>query len=358
MKHAAIMHLIACVFVIANASVAFAGIEIAKSADRLDIRIDQKPFATYVWSDPKIPRPYFANVHAPNGVQVTRSYPIDPVVNKGNDDHDTFHPGIWLAFGDVNTMDVWRNKARVWHAHFVEEPGAPKEPEHATFTVLNTYEATSGPDDNTFYESCRYDVYALDIGWFIISQSAFQSRKGTITFGDQEEMGLGVRLQTPLTVKLGSGAILNSEKGRNEYGTWGFPAKWCSYYGKTEKGLTGVTVMPGPENFRPSWFHTRDYGLMVANPFGKKALTAAKNPDIAPDATIVPNREVFRLTFGILLFASDGEPDNATAYDWFTELLSQSEPPKPPMTALEGIDIETERPVELDKKDEGGALKP
>ena len=29
------------------------------------------------------------------------------------DDHPTMHPGLWLAFGDINGADFWRNKGRV-----------------------------------------------------------------------------------------------------------------------------------------------------------------------------------------------------------------------------------------------------
>ncbi|MCC6153857.1 MAG: PmoA family protein [Candidatus Hydrogenedentes bacterium] len=308
-----------------------------KDPTHLFIRVDDKPFATYVWSDPKIPRPYFANVYAPNGVQVTRSYPIDPVLNKDNDDHDTFHPGLWLSFGDVNGLDFWRNKARVRNLRFVQQPTS--EDDHATFTVLNVYEPTEGPSDNAFYETCRYDIFALDIGWYLIAQSAFQSSKGEIRFGDQEEMGFGVRIQTPLTVKFGSGAILNTNKGRNELGTWGFPAEWCTYYGKAGDAYCGVTLMPGPKNFRPSWYHSRDYGLVVANPFGKKAMTGTKRPDMQPDVTVVPKGEVLRLTFGTLVFVSNSEPDNATAYDWFNELLSQCEPPKVPLELAQDFPI-------------------
>lgn len=316
---------------------ASAAIQITKEATQLSIRIDDKAFAAYVWSDPRIPRPYFANVHAPNGVQVTRSYPIDPVLNKDNDDHDTFHPGLWLSFGDVNGLDFWRNKARVRNLKFVQEP--VNEDDHATFTVLNVYEANEGSADNAFYEICRYDIFALDIGWYVIAQSAFQSSKGDIRFGDQEEMGFGARIQTPLTVKFGSGTILNTNKGRNELGTWGFQADWCSYYGKSGDGFCGVTLMPGPKNFRPSWYHSRDYGLVVANPFGKKAMTGAKRPEMVADVTVVLKGEVLRLTFGTFVFASNSDPDNVTAYEWFGELLTQCEPPKPPLELAQDFPI-------------------
>lgn len=309
--------------------IAHARIDITKTERRLDIRIDAVPFASYVWSDKKILRPYFCNVRAPNGAQVTRSYPPDPVLNKDNADHDTMHPGIWLAFGDVNGLDVWRNKARVWHVRFVEEPKTDEE--HASFTVLNAYDPLNGSDNSSFYETCRYDIYPLDIGWYILSQSVFLSRKSAIRFGDQEEMGFGVRVQTPLTVKFGSGTILNSEGGHNESGTWGRIAKWCSAYGKVDDTYIGATIMPGPGNFRPSWFHSRDYGLVLANPFGKKAMTAADDKNVAPDATIVPKGEVFRLTYGVCLFSSKEEPDNATVYEWFQHLLTQCAPPTAPL---------------------------
>ena len=89
--------------------------------DRIEVRIGDRPFATYVFRDEHIPRPYFCNVHTPGGVQVTRHHPP-----REDDlrDHDALHPGIWLAFGDLSGNDSWRLKARVEHAGFVEPPQA------------------------------------------------------------------------------------------------------------------------------------------------------------------------------------------------------------------------------------------
>lgn len=275
---------------------------------RLDIRFDGKPVATYVFQDEHISRPYFSNVFAPNGEQVTRRHPTDPVVNKDNDDHDTYHPGIWLAFGDLSGEDYWRNVARVRHVRFLEAPRVDEN--SATFGVENVYESSTNPATAICRELCTYTIFAEANSYYLISQSTFSS-KGEFAFGDQEEMGLGVRLATRFTVQHGSGTIRNSEGGTNERETWGRPADWCSYFGLNEGMRVGITIMPSPGNFRRSWFHTRDYGLMVANPFGTKAMTGANDDDVAPESTSVHAGDDFRLGFGVRIFSEPIDENNS-----------------------------------------------
>lgn len=290
----------------------------------VQIRIGGAPFTTYVYRDAKIPRPYFCNVMAPNGVQVTRPNPPDPVLNKGNDDHPEFHPGIWLAFGDIGGVDVWRNKGGVRHVRFVDPPHG--ENGTGAFTVENVYESGDSPPQTVCREVCTYTIHATDRGNFLVSESDFIAENHDLTFGDQEEMGLGVRMATSLTAKLGSGTIVNSEGGVGESGTWGKQAAWCSYYGAADRQRVGITIMPDPANFRPSWFHTRDYGLMVANPLGKKAMTAPDDAGVPPDVTPVKQGQHLRLNFGILVFSGpESVPfDGSGDYKAFLDLLRTS----------------------------------
>lgn len=51
----------------------------------------------------------------------------------------------------------------------------------------------------------------------------------------------------------------------------GAASAWRDYSGTVERKTVGVALTPHPENFRPSWFHARDYGLLVANSFGRQA---------------------------------------------------------------------------------------
>jgi len=92
--------------------------------DRLQITVGGESLATYVFRDEVVLRPYFAHLRAPGGIPVTRHFP--PVQGTDPIDHPTMHPGLWLAFGDINGADFWRNKGRVEHVRFIDQPrGGP-----------------------------------------------------------------------------------------------------------------------------------------------------------------------------------------------------------------------------------------
>src|SRR5262245_42443409 len=109
-------------------------------SDCLIIAHDLKPVAHFVFADTNILRPYFAHVHTPDGIQVTRNHP--PIAGVDPADHPTMHPGIWLAFGDISGEDFWRNKATIRHEKF---SGQPKTVNHQlTFATESTLIATNG----------------------------------------------------------------------------------------------------------------------------------------------------------------------------------------------------------------------
>ncbi len=281
---------------------------------RVRIEVGGQPIATYVYRDETIPRPYFADVRAPGGIRVTRNHP--PVDGVDPTDHATFHPGLWLAFGDLSGADDWRNRARVEHERFVDEPAGGSG--RGTFAVANRYLQEDGAI--ICREVCRYRILVRPSGYLLIAASEFASDSGDFTFGDQEEMGFGVRVATPLSVKKG-GRLRNSDNLEAERGVWGKTALWCDYSGTIAGRDVGITLMPDPKNFRRSWFHARDTGLLVANPFGNEAFTKGKKSRV-----VVRRGETLRLTFGALFHGSPSgkEPDLAAAYGDFVEQLGSA----------------------------------
>jgi hypothetical protein len=285
-----------------------------RAPGQLRITVGGKDFATYVYHDPVITRPYFAHVRAPGGVQVTRRHP--PVEGQDPTDHATFHPGVWLAFGDLSGADGWRLRARVDHERFVGEPEGGSG--RGTFTVANHYRDADGRS-TICREVCRYTVVARPSGTLLVISAEFRSDDREFSFGDQEEMGLGVRLATPLSVKQ-RGKMTDSAGRSGEKQIRGQSADWCDGSGTVGGADAGLAVFTDPTHFRAGWFHARDYGLIVANPFGAHALTGGPESKV-----VVKPGTPFRLAFGV--YAHSGpDPDLAEAYRAFREEVGKDGP--------------------------------
>lgn len=279
------------------------------AAGRVAISVGGDRFADYVYADEQVLRPFFSNVQSAGGTSVTRHFP--PREGVDSSDHATMHPGIWLGFGDLSGADFWRNKGRVVHGGFKHAPHA--DAEGGTFVVENRYEFAG---QLICREICRHRIIPRPHGVLITYESEFSNPDREFAFGDQEELGLGFRLDERIKVKGGSGKIVNSAGQVNEAGVWGKTAEWCDYSGTIDDRQVGITLMPSPGNFRPSWFHARDYGFVAANPFGRKAFTKGE-----PSRVVVSAGETFRLGYGVFVHATaNGEAfDPATAYrDYLT----------------------------------------
>lgn len=285
-----------------------------EEANQLVITRGSQPVATYVFRDGKILRPFFAHVHAPGGIPITRHHP--PIAGQDATDHDTMHPGIWLAFGDINGQDFWRNKAVIQHERFIEPPSVRDGGVH--FAALNRLLTKEGKALGT--QISRVSLRSRSAGYLLIWEALFEPAEGDLVFGDQEEMGLGVRMATAITEKNG-GTIRNRSGAKTAKATWGQTAEWSDYSGVVGPAGVGVTLMPDPKNFRASWFHNRDYGLMVANPFGRKAMKQGDTSRVE-----VKKGERLRLRFGVLLYcaAQGQDADPAAAYrDFLDQALKQ-----------------------------------
>jgi hypothetical protein len=297
-------------------------LELVKSERDVRITLNGEPLATYVFADPAITRPYFAHVRAPGGTQVTRNQP--PIAGQDLVDHPTFHPGIWLAFGDVSGADDWRLVAPV-HNVSVEE-GISAEG-GAKFVARHEYHPPSETGHAICEELFVCEIKLMPQGYLIAWDSTFTSGS-EFKFGDQEEMGLGLRVATPIRasrtaeagVPAGNGEIRDAAGRVNEAGVWGQSADWCDYSGVIGGERVGMTIFCHPQNFRPSWFHARDRGLLVANAFGRAAFRQGEKSEV-----VVKPGESLRLRYGIFVHATpEGEaaPDLAEVYRQYVEFTA------------------------------------
>jgi hypothetical protein len=298
-------------------------VEFRPTDGSIAIAVDGEPFATYVYQDKAITRPYFAHVKAPGGVQVTRNHP--PVAGVDLPDHATFHPGVWMAFGDVNGSDYWRLAAPVKFDRMLVEPTGGEGRGH--FALRFKYQDQKNPSETVCTEDFHWTIHATGVGRLMVWDSTFSSDK-KFTFGDQEEMGLGIRVATPIRAERnsktgmppGNGEMISASGARNESEIAGNTFDWCDYRGELDGKLVGVALFPHPENFRPSWFHARDYGMIVANPFGRDAFGKGEKSAV----TVEPG-EKFRLRYGVYVHAGprDEKPDIARAYETYLKLAQE-----------------------------------
>jgi hypothetical protein len=147
-------------------------------------------------------------------------------------------------------------------------------------------------------EKFRWEIHPRHDGYLMVWDSTFISPV-EFTFGDQEEMGLGMRIASPLA-EVSGGRLTDAESRHGAKEIWSQSSQWCDYSGTVKDCSLGLTLLCHPDNFGPSWMHARDYGLLVANPFGRKAM---KKGDVSQ--LVVQPGESLRLRYGIWCHACE-----------------------------------------------------
>lgn len=295
MPHKLCLLLIACQFLLQTSKIARAeppNFSVKQHDGHLQILSGDNTVGDFVFRDPQILQPHFRNVSAPGNFPVTRHHP--PRAGQDATDHADMHPGIWLAFGDISGHDFWRNQGKIQHEKFTKVPAV----ENGVLSFATECSFITKNLQTLARQQSHFRLQHAPTGYLLIWDSEIFPTMDGFYFGDQEEMGLGVRVATPITEKNG-GQILSSSGDKTAKATWGRAYDWCDYSGPSQGQHIGIAIFSHPRNFRSSWWHNRDYGVFVANPFGSKALSQGVVSKIE-----VKKGESLRLTFGVLIHSS------------------------------------------------------
>lgn len=256
------------------------GVTWGLKADRLAIHLGGGPAADAIFKNEQTARPQVQNLPAPSGQPGMRQPPPAATAPPA---HAPIHPGRWLAFGDINGQDLWRNQGWIELVKWATAPALSGG--HITFATENHL---VGADDQTPVVPPRRLALSLSKGHaFLLTWPADFISAGTErVWGDQEEMGFGGRLATSFTEKNG-GAVVNRAGLRGAKAAWGKPAAWAAYSREINGRVLGAAIFSAEANPTPIWWQRRDDGLMVVNGCVQRVrLPAANGPSVlnTPDS--------------------------------------------------------------------------
>ncbi len=239
-------------------------VELIKGSDSVSVKIDGKLFARYNYGDAEFP--YIYPLRTPNGVNVTRRWPMENTGDGEAHDHK-HHKSLWFSHGDVNGLDFWTHgkppniiQKKIVSLKSGEEAG-----------VLETENDWVDGEGNVVCTDSRRYVFSGNKDYNVIDiQIELKASNGQVVLGGTKEGAMALRVAPSMRLKgkVAKGHILMST-GVKDQNAWGKRAEWCDYFGPVDGETVGVAIFDAPDNLRhPTWWHARDYGLCAANPFG------------------------------------------------------------------------------------------
>lgn len=280
---------------------------------------------------PTVAKPYFYPVVAPGGVLVTRGVPPP----KGETSDHPHQKSVWFCHGDVipegidlgtkikgvEGVDFWSerdgNGKMVCTKAGVGETRFP--------AVLITHNEWRTSDGKKILDEDRIiTLQSVEGGYLFIFDIDLHASVCPITFGDTKEGSFGIRTPDSMTEKKGKGVLTSAEGKDKSLLIWGQPSKWNDYSGPAaimgkdgETKVAGLAIFDHPSNSTPACWHSRDYGLMAANPFGRKSFPGAKDKPLVKLA----KDEHLKLRYGLFVHAGNVQEGKvAAAYEQYLKL--------------------------------------
>jgi hypothetical protein len=284
--------------------------------------------ARYIFG-PDLAKPFFWPVVSPDGTPLTRGWPMQAAASGEATDH-VHQKSLWFCHGDVipEGMELKTRVKGVTGVDFWSEtPGHGKivctkvgEPQvkgsHGQVRTVNEWRTA---DDEKILDEVR-DLHFYDLGsaQLIVFAIDLHASVCPITFGDTKEGSLGVRVRQELTASKGKGQLTNADGKVGELFCWGQKSAWCDDSGLVGNTTVGIAILAHPDNPCATCWHSRGYGLMAANPFGRDK---AGFPAVRGNKELVKlaQGEHLRLRYGVLLHQGNaGDGKVAEIYKTFT----------------------------------------
>ena len=270
-------------------------VSISVGKDVIEFKAGSAVVAKYATAS-SVAKPYLYPVLAPNGVGVTRAWPVEKgLPGEASTDH-VHQKSVWFCHGDVIPEGIElkvksANKGDKGVDFWSEAKDKDGTPRHGTIVCtkvskpvqhakdhasIETHNEWRTPDGMKIMDEVRV-IHFTDgqEGRTFAFDVTLQATVCPITFGDTKEGSFGIRVHDALRPQEKTGAIVTTAEGKtvnppakDNMPIWGHPTNWIDYSGKVGGKEVGIAVFDHPNNPRSSW-HVRAYGLNAANPFGR-----------------------------------------------------------------------------------------
>lgn len=295
----------------------------AKKSDdckKVIVEIDGKPFAEYLTRSGT--KPCVWPILGPTEKPMTRAYPMTELGENEKKDH-IHHRSLWFTHG---TLLMDGKKYNFWH-----EKGDSDHIDHKAFTkitsgdvaVIATKNDWIGAEDGAkVLEDQRTLTFGTDgESRYIDFDITLTALDKAVTFGDDKEGVMGIRVAGSLKPDAKLGGKLVNAKGDENQKAWGKKSPWVDYSGPVDgKGgeTVGISFMNHPSSFRyPTNWHARTYGLCSANPFG---LSFFEGKDKNGAYTIKPGESI---TLCYRFYFHKGDATSAKIADAFQKYAAE-----------------------------------
>lgn len=234
-------------------------IELKKTTAGLDICYGEKVIAEFSHTQTPQGRPFICNIHTLDGIKVTRNYPI---TDKDQDDHP-HHQGLFHTFSQLNGIDFWHMKGMAKHRLYTVPP---KDGNPASFSAESVYLDRDG-ETPLLKETMSYGFHITSEGLLITINAIIEAEAEKVIIGSKEEGGIAIRVASDLRVQKG-GKMIDNKGRKGGKAIWGKAARWVDNSGKKKGRWVGATLFASHSDLGVFHWHSRDYGLIAANPFG------------------------------------------------------------------------------------------
>jgi len=295
-----------------------AQVRIAIENGRATIGINGQPFST-LHPGVEVNRPYLYPLLTASGKRVTRGFPLEIIPGEPTD-----HPhqrGLFVASQNVSGYDFWENDPTYKRATipgkivFREWTASKSGDAQGTLGMVSDWISKEGvvlleeKRSMTFYAEPR-DCRMFDV------DVTFTAKQDTI-MEDNHDAVIGLRLGPAFDPKNG-GLAVNAEGLRNQAEIRSQKSAWVDWQATLDGEAIGFTLMDHPANLNfPARWDIRDYGLLMANPFGNREFFTGKPSPNHEGGYRLGKGESIRLRYRILIHP--GKTDVRARYQQFAE---------------------------------------